>query len=720
MNKAIFALCAFLVLPVMGLGQNWSGILASSRAINWGANAGLPATFLDGETTPNAWTPPTRTQCGSTVAAGTSFATINSDLAACAAGTYLLLGPGTFSSSSTNINLVNNVTLRGSGADQTFITCSATCAINFKNTSASSIENTWTGGLSQGSTSLTFGGNAGLAAGQLTILYGLGSTTDTGGVYVCSTSGTCSQSGGNGNQSQTVLITGGSGNTWTISPSVYMPNWGTGVPSPTETWETTTVGAGLEDIGFDFTGNTNQVQITLGNCYACWIKGNRIINGYYNQVDTKGSKSYLIANNYFYGATTLVSNPPAGVTMDTDSDGLVINNFTQLSTFYWQGGAAGDVIAYNYQRDAYSNSGSQIYPPVIVEHESGGSFLLEEGNENSSLQMDNCHGTQNLDTFFRNLAPSNDPPYPSPGNVVSIMLGGIARFMNVVGNVLGSAETTTYKSTPSNPQSNAVLSIGIWSAGPTDTLAVTSSLLWGNYDVVTGAVRWCGNSSDTGWSAVCGSTSEVPTTLTGTAVPFENPVPTLGDTGAGQGALPASFFMPTTAYPNGGTGLSWWKVCTNYPECSTTQTQPFPTFGPDVTGGGPVIGNTTDIYAGHAYDIPAALAWKTLPIDTSYQASYSITGSSWSSGKETLTISGGFPGGFTPKGEFQVTGTCAGTFVMNGSSNTTVSYALSSNPGSCSGGSLKYPDVRQFNEKVYENDTSVGPAPPTGLQAVVH
>ncbi|HXZ30763.1 MAG TPA: hypothetical protein VEH30_00665, partial [Terriglobales bacterium] len=92
---------------------------------------------------------------------------------------------------------------------------------------------------------------------------------------------------------------------------------------------------------------------------------------------------------------------------------------------------------------------------------------------------------------------------------------------------------------------------------------------------------------------------------------------------------------------------------------------------------------------------------------------------------ETLTISGGFPGGFTPKGEFQLTGTCAGTFVMNGSSNTTVSYAVASNPGTCSGGSLKYPDVRQFNETVYENDgvavvAPAAPAAPTGLQAVVH
>jgi len=38
-------------------------------------------------------------------------------------------------------------------------------------------------------------------------------------------------------------------------------------------------------------------------------------------------------------------------------------------------------------------------------------------------------------------------------------------------------------------------------------------------------------------------------------------------------------------------------------------------------------------------DIPAAIAWKTLPIDTNYQNSYTITASSWSSGTGTLTVS---------------------------------------------------------------------------------
>jgi len=133
------------------------------------------------------------------------------------------------------------------------------------------------------------------------------------------------------------------------------------------------------------------------------------------------------------------------------------------------------------------------------------------------------------------------------------------------------------------------------------------------------------------------ASSEVPTSLSGNAAPFENTVP-------GTSNLPCSFFLSgyssTTcnSHPSGGTGLSWWKVCTSWTTfptaCATTQLQPFPPIGPDVTGGSYVNGA--------AYDIPAAIAFQNLPIDSNYQNSYSISSSSWSNGTETLTV-GDFP-----------------------------------------------------------------------------
>ena len=65
--KKILAVLCILVLSAAWGAPSWSNILATSRAITW-TSAGLPATLIDGETTTNPWTPPTRsTQYGSTI-----------------------------------------------------------------------------------------------------------------------------------------------------------------------------------------------------------------------------------------------------------------------------------------------------------------------------------------------------------------------------------------------------------------------------------------------------------------------------------------------------------------------------------------------------------------------------------------------------------------------------------------------------------------------------
>src|SRR5712692_6284617 len=123
----LFPLISILLLfSVHSYGQAWSGILAPSRAIDW-SNAGLPATLPDGETTPNPWTPPTRTQCVTaacnTVSGGSvTAATINAAISSAPAGTYVLVPAGTFALGGSIQMTANYVTLRGSGASRTKLT----------------------------------------------------------------------------------------------------------------------------------------------------------------------------------------------------------------------------------------------------------------------------------------------------------------------------------------------------------------------------------------------------------------------------------------------------------------------------------------------------------------------------------------------------------------------------------------------------------------------
>src|ERR1700677_3546529 len=108
--KRFFSVLAILFLAMPCIAQSWSNVLSSSRGISW-TGAGLPATLPDSETTTNPWTPPTRTQCGSTVnpsglTNGTDVTNINTALAACSSGHYVLLGAGTF-------NIENSATCFG-------------------------------------------------------------------------------------------------------------------------------------------------------------------------------------------------------------------------------------------------------------------------------------------------------------------------------------------------------------------------------------------------------------------------------------------------------------------------------------------------------------------------------------------------------------------------------------------------------------------------------
>jgi hypothetical protein len=707
-------------------GPGWVGILAPSRAIDWN-KAGLPAAFPDGETTPNPWTPPVRPACTSAqagitvpVVAGTSISAISTALSSCSAanpkGSYLLLGPGTFTVS-TGVNLYSgNVTLRGSGPMQTTIqmTGSAYITLGAASGSGSAPLTSAASNYARGSTSVVVTTGSPPAVGNLAWFNQCdtgysgnpctGSHVDNGGVYICGLDGVCDLEGDSPasnpqHQQQTVLITSvknSGGGTYTIgfSTGLYMPNWSY-ARSATLNWQTQSyigVGEGLEDVTILYSLGQME-EVSIGPAYACWIKGVRFIGAPADRaVAISTSKNSLLMNNYFFGSVSSTSIN-AAIQQGSDSDDLILNNFTDDTTFDDATGSdEGVVIAYNSSRDVITS----YYQPSDFQHQAGSAFILNEGNEMGQILDDDTWGTHTMNTFFRNDLPCADTAYDISGTMAGgILMASFARFDNAIGNAIGGPRCTNYQSTPSDYIDNYIFSFG----SGNDPLALSTSMRWGNYDTVTDAVRWCGDSSDPGWSTTCSSTPEVPASLPSPNASFSNPVPSTT-------TLPASFFMNVTAHPSGGTGLSWWQVCkswTSFPtSCATTQTPPFPAAGPDVTGG-PNI-------KGYAYDIPAALAYKYLPIDPAYQSSYDITSSSWSGGTETLTVNGLPAGSIHIMGGFQVTGVSVcnspadGEFEMTGSTATTISYAMSANPGSCAGGTVKFPDVRQFDEQVYRSD----------------
>jgi len=759
-----------LLFSTLSYGQAWSGILASSRAINW-ENAGLPAAFPDGETTPNPWTPATRPACTSAqagitvpVASSTSLSSLNTAVANCSSanpgGSYLLLGSGTFSYSG-NINLANNVTLRGSGPMSTTISFSGADLIVYGNCCLSLGGGVLSSSPAAGTTSVTIPSTTGTPtvgnlawfnqcdtgySGSFTTsnpynTCSTGAYSDNGGIFVCSFSSACTiNSTGTisaHGQTQVVLITsvtnnGGGSYTVGFSPGLYMPNWSTS-NTVAMYWQSASengYGMGVEDLTVEWASG-NDGKIYLSDCYACWLKGVRLIGNVATElIYVNLAKNSLVANGYFFP-----QSPPSNfastvgsqaISNGNDSDDLYINNICDTGMcVYALGSDEGDVYAYNTALNGES-SGNQ---PMMFQHDSGGAgtvFILNEGNQSNALLDDDTWGTHDFDTFFRDYLSCWNSPFSSSTGV-GILIGSFARFDNAIANVLGDASTvgstkcTNYQNTAGN--TNAEFG---FNEGNSDPLALSSSMRWANCDAVNGTCRYV--------------SSEVPALLSGDAAPYENSVPSSHN-------IPCSFFIsgsafttsPCSVLSSGGSGLSWWKVCTawtTFPtSCSTTKTQPFPPIGPDETGG-PYVD-------GYAYDNAATLAYKSLPVDTSFQGSLAITASSWSSGTETLTVSslpttyhmiGGFQlfgvsSSCAPSSGASYTGRSDAEILMTGSSSTTISYALASSPDNgssnhCTGGgsgTVKWPDVRQFDERVYQTDDPVDPPPaaPTGLAAVV-
>lgn len=432
--------------------------------------------------------------------------------------------------------------------------------------------------------------------------------------HTCSAS--VSPSVGYCSQQQMVLVTACSpscnnsgSTTLTISPGLYMPNWRSS-QSTGAWWPTTTAyQMGVQNLSADLTNtNAGTQTFVLFGCYQCWVTGVRSIYAARNHVWLWSTSHAIIQNNYFYQSTSHESQSYSVELYAGSSDNLIVNNICQQVTDSCpnnNGGGSGNVSAYNFSIDDIFES-SGWFQPSDYDHAGGESFWLKEGNDGMGIIADQVHGTHQFTTAFRNretgwqVAGCGNAGTGNPcnANTTAINLFASSRYFNVVGNVLGQANYhTQYTSvTTAGNQNASVFYIGGQQGGANgsfctnaacssrsttvgDPLTYNSLMRWGNWDVVTAGcghtlacststVRWCGSSSDTGWSTTCSSTSEVGAAFgdaTSTPSSYANLVPSLGDTGAGQTAMPASFVY--------GSKPSWFGNV------------PWPAVGPDVSGG---------------------------------------------------------------------------------------------------------------------------------------
>ncbi len=439
-------------IPSLAHAQRWAGIIDRSRAVDWSAgNQGIAGGI------------PNRTTICATLNPGATAAQINAAIAACPANQVVFLNAGTYNITGLNFGSKNNVTLRGAGPDRTFLKFNGAdgcggfagdVCIKGEDVLAQTWPghapeevghfHVWTGGYAQGSTQITVDSTASLSVGMTIVLDQLDDATDTGGVLISHASTRVLENISTGRvgrgQTQWVRITAINGLTLTITPGVYMPNFRAS-QLPQIWWAQGPTLNGIEEMSLDHSGSSaidaGMSGVVFWNTTQCWVKNVRSIKSGRNHVWLVQASRSEIRDNYFTGADKPGASLNYGIDFYMGGDSLVINNvFQHVTSSLLPGTTSGDILAYNFSRDQpYS---SPDYMQIAVNtHDLGNLMLLVEGNQTNTFTMDLFHGAGHLNTVFRNHLSGQDVGQTTNTSVINLF--AYNRFVNVVGNVLGTA-----------------------------------------------------------------------------------------------------------------------------------------------------------------------------------------------------------------------------------------------------------------------------------------
>lgn len=431
------------------------------------------------------------------------------------------------------------------------------------------------------------------------------------------------------NEVKKIVSVNSSTNQITLDSGLYHNNWRSsqnpGIwwmdASPTSNYS---IGDGIENMTIDACadgGSDSNSVIEFYRAYGSWVKNIRGLCGDRNFIWIRDGSAHIQVQDSYIGFGKGAASQSYDIeAFGATADHLFINNiFQHTPSGLMFGGAWGAVGAYNYMWDDGWNTVDILMNMMDTNHDVNG-FNLLEGNDFPSMHAGNAHGTiTGSITYFRNRARGQtSPPGPVKSNGLdAAQFAANNRGINVIGGVLGWPDTDAVGGQTQYQQLGTFTSGYVYSLNktaevntfvPNDPLVQSTLLRWGNYDVVTGAVRWCGTGSEPG----CGGTSEIPVAFTSINA---NPVPSNHD-------LPNSFFLSSAP--------AFWPTHFGTPQ--------WPPIGPDVVGG-----NAPDGLNGMADSIPSQLCADNLPLDSNYLVPNTVTGASWSAGPPALmTLTGTF------------------------------------------------------------------------------
>jgi hypothetical protein len=576
----------------------WSGILTQKRATDW-SQAGIPGGIPLHTGAPCA-----------DVASGETTTNIQKKMDACPKNGVVKFGVGTFNLD-TSIFANKGIVLRGSGPKNTkinlvggniFLGTFGSGGLGGYPTNLGATN--WTGGLSKGSTTLTFDSTSGIVDGQRIILdqrnssYVFTNGIEKGVDGHCYPENSCGrndnplQTYGSDNRAQleiveiehilssTQLKIKAPGVAYdhldTLGPQAFWWNtFGESGPGSIKF-------AGVEDMSINANGQDDAISMPW--CDYCWVKNVAVTNIARTAVLFQWGMHDEVRDSYFSA-----SNSPGGPTeygievLNTTFAKIENNIFFGITSDLLAETSYGLVVGYNYVLN--TATGAQF--GAFATHLSHNYLQLSEGNVAAMILYDNSWGSASHNTTFRNRMSGN-----SPGKTnyrLALSIGAHNHYMNVVGNVLGDpTHHTRYRcdNVDSDDADNYIFDLGFWNScqwgiasdRPYDSLTQSSLMRWANWDAVT----WIANAKTNGVRYCTGAGTGNPDCTVSETASTDPTFPGLANPST---VLPASFYL--TAKPTWFGNVQW------------------PPIGPDVN----CISNCNPISANHAAMIPAQLCY---------------------------------------------------------------------------------------------------------------
>ncbi len=447
--------CAVLAMILSGGGffgaQSWPQILGPDRAIDW-SKAGV------GEI-------PARTMLCATVMPPAGATEINAALARCRKDQAVYLTAGTYRIDRTVV-VPSGVTLRGAGADKTILDASVGSGAYVV-----SLGSSWSvpyrpiriiDGAAAGSMRITVASSAGIVAGQYLVVT---EPNDPRFVTSNGSEGNCGWCDGQWTsdgmlaRGQIVRVDQIAGDHLTIFPVLFssFSNGPQAVPL-----QMSATRAGVEDLQVRANNTGYNASFGLMICAYCWIKGVesnytdgdyvRVYWGFHDEI-----RDSYFSNAYLHKPGPFDSDIQIGWKTTAT---LVENNIIERAhlpiMLAW--GAAGNVIAYNYATGEFDSRVPDWVTGGIWFHGAHPQFNLLEGNVLTMIFADPIWGSSSDTTAFRNwVTGTNRVCSPMEGRARvrcsgsdghfafqasrAVQISYLASHNNFVANVVGSAWT---------------------------------------------------------------------------------------------------------------------------------------------------------------------------------------------------------------------------------------------------------------------------------------